>query len=150
MNRKFALSVAGYFLTTVATAYPWHRVLFHETYVQLGAMTRADTIVPLGMVAVVLQGVVFAYFYRLFYRHKRRGHPIARGLQFSLFLGLMVYTVMVFTTAAKFHIEPLTEFVALATVFQFLQLSVFGVVLGLVHGQLAISDSTVLGREQAL
>lgn len=147
MNSKFGLTIGAYFVSTMATAYPWHMLLFHEKYVQMGAMTRAEPIMPFGMLAVVLQGAVLAYFYPLFYRHKGGGHPIVRGLQFSLFLGLMVYTVMVFATAAKFQIEPLAEFVAFGTVFQIIQFSLFGVVLGLVHGRLEGStDSNVEQR----
>ena len=44
-----------------------------------------------------------------------------------------VWSVMVLATAAKFAIEPVAEFVVLATVFQVLQFSLVGVVLGVVH-----------------
>ena len=135
MNKKFLLSVAGYFVTTMAVAYPWHMVLFHEKYVAMGAFSRGEPIMPLGMAAVLLQAVVFAYFYPLFYRHQGGGHPILRGVQFSMFLGLTVYTVMVLATAAKFKIEPLADFLVLGTCFQFLQFLFVGIVLGLVHGR---------------
>ncbi len=136
MNRKFVLSVLSYFVVTMAVAYPWHILLFHEHYVALGAFTRGDPIMPFGMLAVSVQGIVFAYFYPLYYRHRGGGHPLLRGVQFSLLLGLTVYTVMVFATAAKFLIEPVGEFVLLGTAFQLLQFVLVGLAIGWVNGRL--------------
>ncbi len=89
-----------------------------------------------GVLAMVLQGIVFAYFYPLFYRHKGGGHPVIRGIQFSLFMGLTVWTVMVLATAAKFKIEPVIDFVLLGTAFQLLQFVLVGAVIGLIYGKL--------------
>lgn len=135
MKRTFGLSVFAYFAVTMAVAYPWHMYLFHEKYVAMGAFSRGEPIMPFGILAVVLQGVVFAYFYPLFYRQKGGGHPVVRGIEFSLFLGLTVYTVMVFATAAKFKIEPVLDFILLGTGFQVLQFVSVGAVIGLVHGR---------------
>ena len=130
---KFWLSVAGYFLATMAVAYPWHILLFHDQYMAMGAFTRGEPIMPLGMAAVIVQGIVFAYFYPLFLAHKGGGSSLKRGIQFSLLMGLTVYTVMVFATAAKFKIEPLSQFLFYGTAFQLLQFVVVGVVLGWIH-----------------
>ena len=111
MKRRFALSVVGFFVATMAIAYPWHMLLFHEKYLAMGAFTRGEPIMPFGMFAICLQGIVLAYFYPIFYRHKGGGNPLLRGLQFGLFMGLMVWSVMVFANAAKFKIEPLFDFV---------------------------------------
>jgi len=135
MNKRFFVAVTVYFVLTMATAYPWHILLFHDEYVSMGAMTRGEPIMPFGMAAVLLQGIVFAYFYPLFYKHKGGGHPIARGIEFSLFLGLTVWTVMVLATAAKFQIEPVARFVAFGTAFQALQFTVVGAGIGSVYGR---------------
>lgn len=89
-----------------------------------------------GVLAMVLQGIVFAYFYPLFNRHKGGGHPVLRGIQFSLFIGLTVWTVMVLATAAKFNIEPVIDFVLLGTAFQFLQFVLVGSVIGMIYGKI--------------
>ena len=136
MKRNFALSVLAYFAVTMAVAYPWHMLLFHEKYLAMGAFTRGEPIMPFGVLAIILQGAVFAYFYPLFYKHKGGGSPVQRGVQFSLFLGLTVYAVMVFATAAKFKIEPVFDFVLLGTGFQLLQFSLVGVAIGLIHGRI--------------
>ena len=135
MKPRFLLSVAGYFVATMAVAYPWHMVFFHEQYLAMGAFTRGTPIMPFGMLSIILQGIVFAYFFPLFLQHRQGGNSVVRGIQFSLFLGLTVYTVMVFSTAAKFLIEPVTQFVLLGTAFQFLQFLLVGIVLGVIHRQ---------------
>lgn len=136
MNKNFFLSVAAYFVITMAVAYPWHMILFHEKYVAMGAFTRGEPIMPFGILAVILQGIVFAYFYPLFYRHVGGGVPVVRGIQFGLFLGLTVWTVMVFATAAKFTIEPVIDFVILGTVFQLIQFTLTGGAIGLIWGRI--------------
>lgn len=135
MNHRFLLSIVAYFVVTMATAYPWHMLLFHEKYVAMGAFTREDPIMPFGMLAIVLQAVVFAYFYPLYYRHRGGGNPLLRGIQFGLFLGTTVWTVMVFATAAKFKIEPVADFVLLGTAFQILQFTFVGAAIGVIFGK---------------
>lgn len=133
MNKRFWLSVAGFFVATMAVAYPWHMLWFHEQYVAMGAFTRAAPIMPLGILAITLQGIVFAYFFPIYLTHKGGGNTVVRGVQFSLFLGLTVYSVMVFATAAKFEIEPVTDFLLFGTAFQVLQFLLVGLVLGMIH-----------------
>ena len=135
MSRKFLLAIVAYFVATMATAYPWHMLLFHEKYAAMGAFTRGEPIMPFGMTAIFLQALVFAWFYPLFYAHKGGGQPVVRGIQFGLFMGLTVWSVMVFATAAKFAIAPLTDFVVFATVFQAIQFTVVGAAIGLVYGR---------------
>lgn len=135
MNKKFFYSIIGFFVGTMGTAYPWHIFLFHEKYLAFGAMTRGQPIMHFGILAVLLQGIVFAYFYPLYYRHKNGGHPIFRGIQFSLFLGITVWSVMVFSTVAKFQIEPVLDFVLYGTTFQVIQFTVVGAIIGLINGR---------------
>ena len=135
MNKKFVLAIVAYFVLTMATAYPWHMLLFHEKYVAMGAFTRGEPIMTFGMTAIVLQATVFAYFYPLFYKHVGGGNPVLRGIQFGLFMGMTVWSVMVFATAAKFSIEPVSDFVIYGTAFQFIQFFVVGAGIGLVYGK---------------
>ena len=132
MNKKFLQAVMAYFVVTMAVAYPWHVMLFHEKYQAMGAMTRAQPIMPFGMAAVLVQAIVFAYFYPL-YRQRHTGGPVRTGIQFGLFLGITVWSVMVLATTAKFEIEPVLDFVVLGTVFQLIQFVLVGAAIGLVY-----------------
>ena len=132
MNKRFLLSIVGYFVATMAVAYPWHMLLFHEQYVAWGAFTRGEPIMPFGMTAILLQAIVFATLLPIWLKD-RPGKVVVNSIKFSLLLGLTVYSVMVFATAAKFEIEPASQFILYGTAFQFLQFLLVGIVLGLVH-----------------
>ena len=56
-------------------------------------------------------------------------------------MGLTVYTVMVFATAAKFEIEPVSDFILYGTAFQFLQFLLVGVVLGWIHRPVTLLET---------
>ena len=130
MRRQFWLAIVGFFVATMAVAFPWHMVLFHEKYVAMGAFTRGEPIMPFGMTAILLQAVVFATCAPYYF--ERRGYSMANAIRFCLFMGLTVYSVMVFATAAKFEIEPAGDFILYGTVFQFLQFLLVGIVFGFI------------------
>ena len=129
---KLIFATLSYFVLTMALALPWHMIWFHDIYAEIGAFQRAEPIMPLGMAAVIIQGLVIAYLYPFFYKG---GHPVVLGVKFSLLMGLMVYTVMVFAAAAKFMIEPVSTYLLYGTAFSFLQFTVTGAALGWIYGR---------------
>jgi hypothetical protein len=52
-------------------------------------------------------------------------------------MGINVWTVMVFATAAKFKIEPVFDFILYGSAFQLLQFVSVGLSIGLIHKKLA-------------
>lgn len=135
LRKRFLLSTGAYVVLGMAVGVLWHLVLFHEKYEAMGAFSRGEPIMAFGLLAMVLQGAVFSYFYPLFYRHKGGGHPTVRGIQFTLLMGITVWTVMVFATAAKFEIEPVMDFVVMGTVFQAIQYVITGSAIGWIYGR---------------
>ncbi len=129
---KIALATLSYIVLTMAIAYPWHLIWFHDLYVNLGAVTRPEPIIEFGLIAMTIQGVVIAYLYPFY---QKAGHPVVQGIKFSLIIGLMVYSVMGFATAAKIDINPVSTFLVYHTIFQFIQYVVTGAVLGLIYGR---------------
>ncbi|MCL4677619.1 MAG: DUF1761 domain-containing protein [Alphaproteobacteria bacterium] len=129
---KFIAATLSYVVLSMALAFPWHMVLFLEVYMEMGAMTRAEPIIALGFFSMILQGMVIAYFYPFYYRG---GHPVFQGVKFSLIIGLLVYSVMGFATAAKMDINPVSTFLLYHTAFQFLQFTITGAALGLIYGR---------------
>lgn len=136
--KKGSLAVLSFFILTMLWAYPWHVIWFHELYAELGALTRPEPIMPLGIAAVLIQGIVIAYLYPRYYRG---GNPVLQGIKFSLIIGLMVYTVMGFATAAKMQIEPVSTFLMYHTIFQFIQFTVTGAALGFIYGRIPTSST---------
>ncbi len=128
--KKIVPFTLAYFVITMAWAYPWHLIWFHDLYVSWGAVTREQPIIPLGMAAIIIQGLVMGYLYPFFYKG---GNPILQGIKFSLIIGLMVYTAMGFATAAKIQIEPVSEFLIYHTIFQAIQFILAGGALGWIY-----------------
>jgi len=132
-TKKIVMATVSYVVLTMAVAYPWHMIWFHDLYVNLGAYTRAEPIIPLGMLSMLVQGIVIAYLYPFFYRG---GDPIVQGVIFSLIVGLVVYSVMGFAMAAKVDINPISTYLVYNAIFQFIQYLVTGIVLGIIYGKI--------------
>ncbi|MCG7946274.1 MAG: hypothetical protein AB2747_04290 [Candidatus Thiodiazotropha taylori] len=131
--KKALLFLLAYFVITMAWAYPWHMLLFHDQYVAWGAFQRDEPIMLLGIAAIVTQGLVIGYLYP-FYNHGGGSH-ILRAIRFNLIIGLMTYSAMGFATAAKFQIEPVLPFLAYHTLFQIIQFTLTGTALGMIFGK---------------
>ena len=129
MKKVFTFTLI-YFVLTMAWAYPWHILWFHDQYVSWGAITRDHPIMPLGISAIIIQGLVIGYLFPYYYRG---GNSFKEGVKFALIIGLMVYTAMGFATAAKFKIEPVVDFLSYHTVFQTIQFVLAGLGLGVVY-----------------
>ena len=132
MIQKYIISTIAYFVLTMAIAYPWHLIWFHDLYLELGAFTRAEPIIAFGMLSITIQGFIMAYLYSRYYRG---GHPVVEGIKFGLIFGLVIYTVMAFTTVAKFDINPIATFLLYHTIFQLIQFIVTGAAMGLIFGR---------------
>ena len=111
-------------------AYPWHMIWFHDLYLEMGAYTRPEPIVPLGMSSMLIQGFIIAYLYPYFYKG---GKPILEGIKFSLIMGAAVYSVMGLAMAAKININPISSYLAYNLVFQLIQACITGAVLGFIY-----------------
>jgi len=59
---RIVLGGLAYAVPTFALGFVWHLVLFQRHYEAL-AIYRSDIIVPFGLVAIVLQGAIFAWLY---------------------------------------------------------------------------------------
>ncbi|MBT2968436.1 MAG: hypothetical protein KME56_02740 [Candidatus Thiodiazotropha sp. (ex Ctena orbiculata)] len=127
--KKLGLFIVAYFVITMAWAYPWHMIWFHDHYTSWGAFQREEPIMILGVAAILIQGVVIGYLYPFYYN---QGSPIIQGIKFSLIIGLMTYTAMGFATAAKFQIEPVGQFLFSHTAFQTVQFILTGTAPGLI------------------
>lgn len=131
--KKIVFATISYVVLSMAIAYPWHIVWFHDAYARMGAVTRAEPIIPLGMLTMIIQGIVIAYLYPFYYRG---GNPILQGIKFTFIIGLLIYSVMGLAIPAKMNIEPIGEYVAYHTVFQAIQFLLSGTALGLIYGRI--------------
>ena len=59
---RFILAVLAYIVPTFALGFVWHLILFDGTYKSL-AIYRSDIIIPFGLLAMSIQGVIFAWLF---------------------------------------------------------------------------------------
>ncbi|MEW8239651.1 MAG: hypothetical protein AB2727_15765, partial [Candidatus Thiodiazotropha taylori] len=85
--KKALLFLLAYFVITMAWAYPWHMLFFHDQYVAWGAFQRDEPIMLLGITAIVIQGLVIGYLYPFY--NRGGGSHILRAIRFNLIIGLM-------------------------------------------------------------
>ena len=133
MNKKKYLSAISFFLVTMMLGGVWHLNLFKEKYHTLGASTRDEPTILLGMTSVILQALIFSYFYPMYLKYKGQPASIGNGIKYSLLMGVNVWTVMVLTTGAKILIEPIWDFIFLGTAFHLIQFILVGISFGFIH-----------------
>ncbi|MBL1321575.1 MAG: hypothetical protein COA63_011020 [Methylophaga sp.] len=131
--KKILLATCSYVVLTMAVAYPWHMMWFHELYEGMGAYTRPEPNILLGMLSMLMQGVVIAYLYPFYYQ---AGNPVSQGIKFSIIVGSIVYSVMGFAMTAKIDINPISTYLLYNLAFQFIQFVLTGAVLGLIYGKI--------------
>jgi len=132
-SKRLVLATISYVVLTMAIAYPWHMIWFHSLYGKMGAYTRPEPSIPLGMLSMLVQGVVIAYLYPFYYRS---GNPVLHGIKFSFLIGAVVYSVMGFAMAAKIDINPISSYLLYSAFFQLLQFILTGAALGLIYGKI--------------
>lgn len=98
---KLILASLAYIVPTFPLGYLWHLKFFQARYKALGVY-REDMLIPLGLLSMLLQGVVYAYIYsRMF-----AGLPVVEGaLRFAAVGIPLSLSFMVFATAAKHHMS---------------------------------------------
>jgi hydrogenase-4 membrane subunit HyfE len=96
---KHFLACLAYILPTFPLGYWWHLKIFQGHYQRLGVY-REEMIIPLGLLSMVIQAVIFSYLYaRLF-----AGLPVIEGaLRFAALAAPLSLSFMVLAAAAKHH-----------------------------------------------
>ena len=115
---------------TFALAFPWHLIWFKDSYHGLGIYNRENPIFAFGIGAMVLQGLVLAYFYPFFYRGAR---PILTGIGFGLLMGVFLWSVSVLALAAKVNVTSLSTFFTLSSLFHLIQFTACGALIGWIY-----------------
>jgi hypothetical protein len=140
MRKPFWWAVAAYVVPTFALGYLWHLVILREPYDRL-AMYRAEVIIPLGVLSMVIQAVVSASAYpRLV--STRRDDWIGSAARFGSVFALLAWSFTTLPVAAKYRMSSVAEFMALETAFTVVQFLVVAPLIALVHRQPAPAASS--------
>jgi len=126
----FVVSAVAVLVVMFGFAATWHLVVFKDLYTQLAIFTRAEPIVPLGLLSMLLQGLVFAYLFPIFTAGKS---PLVAGLAFGLIMGVLMGSIGALAEAGKQNVTSLPTFLILESAFYLIQYALLGLVLGAVY-----------------
>lgn len=130
--RKALFATLAYSMVTMIIAVPWHFVLFKDLYHSFGIYNRTDPIVPLGFLSMFIQGAVMACIYPRYYRG---GSHYKEATQFSLLMGVFLFSVSTLANAAKIEVSPMGTWISIQFVFHLIQFLLGGVALGFVYSR---------------
>lgn len=131
MKKPFVLAVLAYLVPTFVSAYLWHLVVFHDAYARL-EIYRPDVIVPFGFVAILLQGLCFAWAYpRLFSTGRQDWAKSA--LRSGLFFAVLSWTFTTLSVAAKHQMTSVSDFLAIETGYTLLQFALVAPLMALAY-----------------
>ncbi|MGQ0640885.1 MAG: hypothetical protein ACT4P6_08995 [Gemmatimonadaceae bacterium] len=91
---------------------------------------RPEPIVPMGLLSMISQGLVFAFLFPTF---NRGPNPIRNGLVFSWALGAYLASYIVLGEAGKYAIPSIGSWIAVELSAAAVQFTVFGALRGLLH-----------------
>lgn len=131
MNKSFVLAVLAYLVPTFVSGYLWHLVVFHDVYARL-EIYRPEVIIPFGFVAILLQGLCFAWAYpRLF--GTRRQDWAKSALRSGLFFGVLAWTFTTLAVAAKHRMTSVPDFLMIETGYTLLQFALVAPLMALAY-----------------
>lgn len=131
MDTDFLGAWLAYVVITFAMGFLWHLVLFKGLYARLAIFTRLDDpIVPLGFVAILIQGAILAFLYP---RLAGGGPAVVEGLRFGLLLALLMISTAVLAEAAKQRVTALGTWIAVESAYYAIQFSLSGIAIALVY-----------------
>jgi hypothetical protein len=135
---RILLGAAAYAGVTFPFAYVWHLVMFEDRYVRLGAFTRAEPIVALGFLTIVLQGVLLA---TAFEAYTRGAATIRHALRFAAVAGTFLWSSQVLAFAAKHAVSSLGDWLLIESAYFALQFTLVGLAFGALHARVAVKPA---------
>lgn len=111
--KKRIFTVLAYMLPTFPLGYLWHLTIFADYYDSL-AVFRENIIVPFGVIAMLVQGVIWAIIYERMFS----GLAILKGaIKFALIAVPIAWSFMVLAVSAKHHMSSVSGFLFIETAF---------------------------------
>lgn len=130
--KKAIFTTLAYSFITMFIAFPWHFVLFKDLYHGFGIYNRADPIVPLGFLTMLIQGVIMAILYPRYYKG---GSHYKEAIRFSLLMGLFLYSVSTLANAAKIEVSGMGMWLGIQALFHAFQFLACGLAIGFIYSR---------------
>lgn len=123
------LTVLAYVVTTFGVQGASHFAINAGHYAAIPIM-RVEPVIAMGLVSMLIQGVLFAL---LFPTCQRDSVAVWDGVKFSWALGGFLASYIVLGEAGKYAIPSIASWIAVEGSVAFVQYTLFGVLLGLIH-----------------
>lgn len=127
-GKQFIITTLCYLIPTAILGMVWHFNLFPQTYENLGIYNRKEPSIPLGLTSMLIQGFIIAYFYPFY---KQGENSIKKAVQFSLLMGLFLFSVSTLANAAKIEVSSMQTWLLIQAAFHFIQFLTAGILIGL-------------------
>jgi hypothetical protein len=130
ITSTFFIAIGAYIVFNFAFAMIWNMVIFKKLYDKLTeGISREKPIIPLGLLAIIVQAVALAILFSLFFTGM---NPISEGLMFGLLIGSYSIVYGAFVVPAKFTIKPIGQYAILELVYGVLHFGIAGIIMALI------------------
>jgi hypothetical protein len=132
------LTVLAYVVATFGVQGTSHFLINADHYAAISIM-RAEPVVPMGIASMIIQGLIFAYLFPAFIMPK---HPIKSAIVFSWAIGGFLASYVALGEAGKYSIPSIPSWMVVEVSAAFVQFTLFGTLLGLLHRRAALAPAT--------
>jgi hypothetical protein len=130
---RFFFAVLAYVVPTFALGFVWHLVLFERYYAAL-AIYRSDIIIPLGLLSMLIQAVLFGFIYERAFVHQN-GTLLSRGLSYGVLGAVLSWTFTTLAVGAKNIMTSVPDYLVIETAFTAVQWVMVGPLTALAFGR---------------
>jgi hypothetical protein len=116
---RFTLGALAYVVPTFALGFVWHLILFEDYYRAL-AIYRNDIIIPLGLLSMLIQAVLFAWIYEKAFA-QRDGSLFMRALSYATLGAVLSWSFTTLAVAAKNVMTSVPDYLLIETAFTLVQ-----------------------------
>lgn len=126
---RIALTVVAYVVTTFAVQGTSHFAINADHFAAIPIM-RADPMISLGIAAMVIQGLIFAWLYPVYANGES---TFRKAIGFSWLIGGFLASYIVLGEVGKYAIPSVSGWIGVELSAAFVQYTLFGLSLGLIH-----------------
>lgn len=127
MTTTFVIATVAYIVFNFVFALVWNLGLFKKQYAEMtGSTAREKPIIPLGLVAIIVQALALSVLFSLFYKGV---NLVGEGLMLGLLLGSYSTVYGAFVVPAKFNITPIWKYATLELLYGILHFGIAGIML---------------------
>ena len=137
--RSILLTMLAFMVVSFGVQATSHFVLNAEHYASISIM-RPDPMIPLGIAAMVIQGGVAAILFPLL---AQPGAWLKSGLFVGWGLMLFLGSYIVLVEPSKYLVPSVSAWMLVEASASFIQFTLFGLGLGLIHAGLGVRTSSV-------